>query len=141
MPTSYEAYAVDLNENGRRDLVGEVADAIGSVGNYLAKRGWRRGQAIFADLPDGIPEAAESLVNKRSKPATAIADLTAAGVVFDATNTGEKAALLRLEEARGTRYFVAFHNFHVITTYNPSVNYAMAVSELAGEIEAARVGR
>ena len=57
MPTSYEAYAVDLNENGRRDLVGEVADAIGSVGNYLAKRGWRRGQAIFADLPDGIPEA------------------------------------------------------------------------------------
>ena len=74
-------------------------------------------------------------MNKRSKPATAIADLTAAGIVFNATNAGEKAALLRLEEARGNRYFVAFHNFHVITRYNPSVNYAMAVSELAGEIE------
>lgn len=139
MPSSYRAYAVDFNANGRRDLVNEVADAIGSVGNYLARHGWRRGQGIFVDLDLAeLPAAAEELVTKRAKPTLTAAQLTAAGVEFAATAGGEKMALLRVQEADAPRYLVGFHNFYAITRYNPSVNYALAVTELAGRIRAAR---
>ena len=138
MPTSYQAYAVDLNENGRRDLVNETEDAIGSVANYLKQRGWRAGQGIFAALPNGIPQSATELVSKRSKPTLSAAQLRAAGVEFDANNAGEKMALLRLRKERGYRYIVGFNNFHAITRYNPSINYAMAVAELARRISRKR---
>jgi len=139
MPSSYRAYAVDFNADGRRDLVSDVADAIGSVGNYLAEHGWRRGQAIFVDLADGeLPAAAAALVTKRAKPTLTAAQLAAAGVEFDAAAGSKKMALLRVDAAGGARYFVGFHNFYAITRYNPSVNYARAVTELAQQIEAAR---
>jgi len=144
MPSSYRAYAVDFNANGRRDLVHEVADAIGSVGNYLARHGWRRNEAIFADVrpPAGpLPAAAEALLSKRAKPRLTAAELTAAGVEFDAAGGGEKMALLRVQEARAPRYFVGFHNFYAITRYNPSVNYALAVTELAQRIRQARAAQ
>jgi len=139
MPSSYRAYAVDFNANGRRDLVREVEDAIGSVGNYLAEHGWRRGQAIFVDLPgDALPAAAVALVTKRAKPTLSAARLAEAGVEFDASAGSEKMALLRVEAAAGARHFVGFHNFYAITRYNPSVNYALAVAELAAQIRQAR---
>lgn len=142
MPSSYRAYAVDFNANGRRDLVNEVADAIGSVGNYLAEHGWRRGQGIFVDLDVTVlPAAAEELVTKRAKPTLSAAQLMAAGVAFDATAGGEKMALLRVQEARAPRHFVGFHNFYAITRYNPSVNYALAVTELAQLIRQARAAQ
>lgn len=134
MPTSYEAYAVDLNQNGRRDLVNETEDAIGSIANYLKRRGWRTGRDIFVPLPYGIPPTADGLVGKRSKPRLSAAQLNAAGVDFHAVGSaraGTKFALLRLREEEGYRYFIGYHNFHVITRYNPSINYAMAVAELA----------
>ena len=134
MPTSYQAYAVDLNLNGRRDLVNETEDAIGSVANYLKQRGWREGQAVFSPLPNGISPAAAELVGKRSKPQLTAEQLAAVGVEFDAANAGDKMALLRLREKRNYRYFVGFNNFHVITRYNPSINYAMAVAELSMRI-------
>lgn len=140
MPSSYRAYAVDFNANGRRDLVGEVEDAIGSVGNYLARHGWRRGQAIFVDLAK-LPAGAESLVTKRAKPTLTAAQLAAAGVAIEAVDASagsEKMALLRVQEAGAARHFIGFHNFYAITRYNPSVNYARAVTELAGQIRAAR---
>ncbi len=138
MPSSYQAYAVDLNQNGKRDLVFETEDAIGSVGNYLKQNGWREGQAIFSALPDGIPSAATKLISKKSKPTLTAEQLRAAGITVDATAGSKKRALLRLKEAQGYRYIIAYHNFHVITRYNPSINYAMAVSELAQRIRRQR---
>ena len=138
MPTSYAAYAVDFNDNDKRDLVFETEDAIGSVANYLKRNGWRKGQAIFSPLPDGIPSAAAKLVSKKSKPELTAAQLQAAGITVDASDAGKKMALLRLKEARGYRYIIGFHNFHVITRYNPSINYAMAVTELAMSIRRQR---
>ncbi|MDD9855330.1 MAG: lytic murein transglycosylase B [Gammaproteobacteria bacterium] len=143
MPSSYRAYAVDFNANGRRDLVREVEDAIGSVGNYLARHGWRREEGIFAAVEGGVeggalPAAAAELLSKSAKPHWSAAQLAAAGVAFDATGGGEKMALLRLQEADAPRYVVGFHNFYAITRYNPSVNYAMAVTELSRRIERQR---
>ena len=139
MPTSYQVYAVDLNGNGRRDLVNETADAIGSVANYLKRRGWREGRRIFLPLPDGIPDSATDLVSKSAKPRLSAAQLADAGIpVADDGKGGEKMALLKMREAKGYRYLIAFPNFYVITRYNPSVNYALAVAELALEISGAR---
>lgn len=138
MPTSYQAYAVDLNQNGKQDLVTEHEDAIGSVANYLKRRGWKKGQTVFAPLPDGIPSAAKKLISKKSKPNLTAQQLNTAGVKFNAHGGGNKMALLKFREVDGQSYFIAFHNFHVITRYNPSVNYAMAVAQLSEQIDRRR---
>ncbi len=134
MPTSYQAYAVDFNGNGRRDLVTESEDAIGSVGNYLKQHGWVDGQDILVALTAQPPPAAIALVTARAKPTVSAATLQAAGVAFNADNGSEKVALLRLQEKSNYRYLVGFNNFYAITRYNPSVNYAMAVTELSLEL-------
>ena len=140
MPTSYQAYAVDFNDNGRRDLVNEMADAIGSVANYLHEHGWRRGQAIFAPVSEPLPDGASDLVSRRAKLVHNVPDLLDAGVRFDTRNSGDRAALFSLTQESGKSYVVGFRNFYAITRYNPSVNYAMAVTELSLQIAARRGG-
>ena len=136
MPTSYEAYAVDFNGNGRRDLVNEMEDAIGSVANYLKVHGWRKGQGIFAEVDNPLSATAREKVTRRAKPILSRTDLTEAGVEFNAAGSSEKLALLKLTQKDGHRYFVGFRNFYAITRYNPSVNYAMAVTELSMQLAA-----
>ncbi|MGR3984056.1 MAG: lytic murein transglycosylase B [Gammaproteobacteria bacterium] len=138
MPTSYRAYAVDFNDNGRRDLFIETADAIGSVGNYLKVHGWVGGQAILREVRQEIPPAAAALVGTRAKPRLSAAELAAAGIRVDANGGSAKMALLALQEADGARHIVGFGNFYALTRYNPSVHYAMAVVELAREIRRLR---
>ena len=134
MPTSYEAYAVDFNDNGKRDLVNEMEDAIGSVANYLHVHGWKREQKIFANVNNSLSATAREKISKRAKPKISVDELKQSGVDFDVKGASEKAALLKLTEENGNRYFVGFRNFYAITRYNPSVNYAMAVTELSNEI-------
>ncbi len=134
MPTSYEAYSVDFNDNGRRDLVNEIDDAIGSVANYLHVHGWTRGQGIFAPVRSNLTTTAKEKVSKRAKPKLNVNDLLGIGVDFDGTNASDKVALLALTQKQGKSYFVGFKNFYAITRYNPSVNYAMAVTELSSQI-------
>ncbi|MBX2868587.1 MAG: lytic murein transglycosylase B [Acidiferrobacterales bacterium] len=136
MPTSYEAYSVDFNNNGKRDLVNELEDAVGSVANYLAVHGWRQGQEIFASLSGNLPESAKSSVSKRAKPKLSANQLQQLGVKFNTNGASDKMALLSLSQKNGKRYFIGFRNFYAITRYNPSVNYAMAVTELSMQIEA-----
>ena len=140
MPSSYQEYAVDFNGNGRRDLVDETEDAIGSVANYLERHGWTAGQTIFVPLSAPLPPQAAKLVSARAKPHLSAAQLRAAGVEFVAGNGSgsEKMALLRLQEEQGERHIIGFANFYAITRYNPSVNYALAVVELSRQISRRR---
>ena len=138
MPTSYEAYSVDFNGNGRRDLVNEMEDAIGSVANYLKVHGWRRDQAIFSPVSASLPDSATELVSSRAKLRHDAAELADIGVAFDARNGSEKASLFYLTQASGRTYVVGFRNFYAITRYNPSTNYAMAVTELSMQIASRR---
>ncbi len=138
MPSSFAAYAVDFNANGRRDLVAEIADAVGSVGNYLQVHGWSAGQDIIIELHGELPPAAAALVKKRAKPTLSVAQLSAAGVDFDASGIEGKVALLQLQELEGARPFIGLKNFAAIARYNPSINYAMAVTELSQAISAQR---
>ncbi len=137
IPSSYRAYAVDMDGTGRRDLWRSLPDAVGSVANYLAEHGWREDQpiALEAEVSDGPPDADFSL-----KPGHSLDELAAMGVRFDAGDLpGEtEATLIELEQADGREYWVGLNNFYVITRYNRSPLYAMAVTQLAGEIQRQR---
>ena len=136
MPSSYRAYAVDFDEDGLIDIWENTADAIGSVGNYFREHGWRQGAAITtpATVPDGDISA---LLTKGLELKLTMAEVSAGGVAGeDEIDAAEKVKLLELESRDGNEYWLARHNFYVITRYNHSALYAMAVYQLAEAIRA-----
>ncbi len=137
LPSSYRRYAVDFDGDGRRDLVKSTADAIGSVANYYKSHGWRAGAAIA--VPTEVdPRGADALVGMGIKPRIKVGDLKQLGVTPGGpVDDAAAAAVFAVQAASGRRYWLGLNNFHVITRYNPSVNYALAVHELAQELRAA----
>lgn len=136
MPSSYRAYAVDFDEDGLTDIWDNPADAIGSVGNYLREHGWRKGAGITS--PVTVPDSdISALLTKGLEPKLVAADMTEAGITAGAElEASEKVKLLELENRDGNEYWLAQHNFYVITRYNHSALYAMAVYQLAEAIRA-----
>ncbi|MDZ7789206.1 MAG: lytic murein transglycosylase B [Xanthomonadales bacterium] len=137
IPSSYRAYAVDMDGTGKRDLWRSLPDAMGSVANYLAVHGWRDDEpiALEAELSEGLPDADFPI-----KPVHSLDELAAMGIRFDAGDLpgDTEATLIELEQADGPEYWVGLNNFYVITRYNRSPLYAMAVTQLAGEIRRQR---
>lgn len=133
IPSSYRAYAVDMDGDGRRDLWRSLPDALGSVANYLARHGWRADEGIVWPVA-AVPEGMEA--DRQFKPSRALADLTAAGVQFEVIGLGEdhQVSLIELEQQDGPEYWLGLNNFYVITRYNRSPLYAMAVVQLAEAI-------
>lgn len=132
IPSSYRAYAVDFDESGSRDLWRSLPDALGSVANYLKVHGWNEQPVV---LPvDTVP--AELDQEFPIKPEHTLADLAAMGIEFgDAgLDPSTPATLIELEGAQGPEYWIGLNNFYVITRYNRSPLYAMAVTQLAGAI-------
>jgi membrane-bound lytic murein transglycosylase B len=140
MPSNYRKYAVDFDGDGKRNLLNSAADAIGSVANYLkshgwaadepvAMRAWQRGEAIPAELATGglKPERpveewlARQIEPDRPLPPSALA------------------ALFAVESGTQQEYWLGLNNFYVISRYNRSLFYALAVHQLGEEIRAARL--
>jgi len=137
IPSSYREYAVDLDGDGRRDLWSSMDDVIGSVANYLHRHGWEYGQPIT--YPAIVSESADmSLVAKRDfKAKETVDELAAAGFRSSIPVDGDRlATIASLEEKDGDSYHLTFKNFYVITRYNRSPLYAMAVFELSEAIRA-----
>ncbi|MGD2117820.1 MAG: lytic murein transglycosylase B [Chromatiales bacterium] len=134
MPSSYRAYAVDFNQDGRIDIWDTPSDVIGSIANYLARNGWRRGQAVAEPVKvDG--RGYRQLLQKKIKPQTSIKQLRQAGVsVRPQLPDNEQAVLMELEGGNGLEHWIGLHNFYVISTYNPRVLYTMAVFQLSEDI-------
>ncbi len=135
MPSSYLEYAVDFDEDGRRDLWSSLPDVIGSVANYLHRHGWEPGQPVT--YPAIVSSDADmGLVAKRDfKPKKTMAELAQAGFrTNEPVGSETPGAVARLEEEDGDEYFITFQNFYVITRYNRSPLYAMAVYELSEAI-------
>ncbi len=134
IPSSYRAYAVDFDEDGLTDIWENPTDAIGSVGNYFKQHGWREGAGIIT--PASIPDRdISALLTKGLEPKLTMANLTAGGVTAgEEIDAVEKVKLLQLENKDGYEYWVALNNFYVITRYNHSALYAMAVYQLADAI-------
>ncbi len=137
MPSSYREYAVDLDGDGRRDLWSSMDDVIGSVANYLHRHGWAYGQPV-THRAVVTEDANMELVTKRDfKVKLSVEELAAGG--FESSvpvSAGTLAAVARLEEEDGDSYWLTFKNFYVITRYNRSPLYAMAVFELSELIRA-----
>lgn len=136
MPSSFRAYAVDSTGDGKRDIWGNWADVSGSIANYFLKHGWRNDEEVATQATLGsnwrgdVPKPVNTLKVKDT-----VESLSKKGVVF-ATDlcADSRGQLLTYEGDEGIEHWVGFHNFFVITKYNRSVMYALAVHQLGQQI-------
>ncbi|HPE59184.1 MAG TPA: lytic murein transglycosylase B [Thiolinea sp.] len=136
MPSSFRSFAVDFDGDGIKDLWNPV-DAIGSIANYFAKHGWRNGQAVavpaqvssqaYASMADGykVLYSPSRLEKNGIQPASGQWSKT------------PRTHLLALTTVPGgvKEPWIGYHNFYVITRYNHSNYYAMAVHQLAQSVK------
>jgi membrane-bound lytic murein transglycosylase B len=138
MPGSYRRFAVDFDGDGRRDLIGSPADAIGSVAHFLSEHGWQRGEPIAS--PAAVTgDTFRTMLLAGIKPDYRVSELPAFGVTpAEPLPEALWCALIDLETpGEPTEYWVGLQNFYVITRYNRSSFYATAVVELARAIREA----
>ena len=133
MPGSIRDFAVDEDGDGRIDLQNSLPDIFASVANYFAKHGWVAGGPVAARAqPDA---AAKSLTVKDSTPQWPVEQLEAWGYApVQHLNPGELSSLQTFQASTGPEQWFTFQNFYVITRYNRSPMYAMAVNQLAQAI-------
>jgi membrane-bound lytic murein transglycosylase B len=132
IPSSYRAYSVDFDGDGRRNVMTSVPDVLASIANYLKQFGWVYGQPVYRELgpelKDGRLKAAYD-AGRKGKVDRELAQ-EAQGVALPPA--GGKVTVVGLEQADGTmRYVAGYPNFQAITAWNHSNRYAMAVTELA----------
>lgn len=132
IPSSYRAYAVDFDDDGKRDLWNSPADVIGSVANYLAEHGWARDEAVAVPLTGDAPAELE---RSNRKTRYRYRELAAAGLAAEQAPPADTAVgLVELEGEDAPEYWAGLGNFFVITSYNHSRLYAMAVHQLSEAI-------
>lgn len=141
LPSSYRRHAVDFDHDGRTDLWASRADCIGSVANYLRNYGWRSGAEVALRATVTPGPGLDAAIGAGIKPSLDNDGLRAAGVVPPRPlGAGARAALMLFEGDGGPEYWLGLENFFVITRYNRSQNYAMAVWQL-GQAIAGAAGR
>ncbi len=139
--SSYQQYAVDFDGDGKRDLFNSMADVIGSVANYLSIHGWVDGAPVADrwEFDGTIPDAVQALVQSSLSPVVAAQSVTALGFASDNLQSGTAderlLSVMVLDGAEGEEAWVGYQNFYVITRYNHSRLYAMAVLQLAQSID------
>ncbi len=133
IPSSFRAYAVDFDGDGRRDIWGNPTDAIGSVANYFRRHGWTADGPVIEPARVTTPQA-DAVANESLNLAYTVAQLRALGVTIDGLPDAAEAGLYRYDGAQGQEYWVGLHNFFVITRYNHSTMYALAVHQLGQAI-------
>ena len=143
IPSSYRAYAVDFDEDGQRDIWENTTDAIGSVANYFKRHGWEPGATVVlpGSLAASDTSALDELANKSLNLNQTLGQLRSLGLdVATGPDLGAdtKAALFRMEAEDQIEYWVALKNFYVITRYNRSRLYALAVHQLSQAIRERR---
>ena len=134
MPSSYRAYAVDSSADGKRDIWTDWSDVFGSIANYFVRHGWKTNNQVVAQASLSNQWRGDLPENKL-KPEETVTSLSHQGVLFVTDLPGDhKGQLLTLNGDDGEEHWVGFHNFFVITRYNRSVMYALAVHQLGREI-------
>jgi membrane-bound lytic murein transglycosylase B len=135
IPSSYRSYAVDFSGDGKRNLWNDLDDVIGSVAHYFHRHGWKRGQPVSARITTGSPLDKFKLSDDLAPHKTTAGDYAAKGVATEPKLPADlPVALLELEQADGPEYWLTGNNFYVITRYNRSPLYAMAVYQLSEAI-------
>ncbi len=135
IPSSFRQYAVDADKDGRRDVFDSPTDIIHSVAHYFYRYGWETGRPIANWLPS-IPYTAwmKKAQKRETRDWYTLAELRRRGLknVPEGWNDDDKVSLIVSQTALGRKVALVHHNFHVITRWNRSYNYALAASELAG---------
>ena len=160
IPSSYRRYAIDFDGDGVRDIWNNPADAIGSVANYFAEHGWRKGETVAVKAivknvdggglidgssrvegssflsADGSLSAYGSVIDSKFnvslEPSSTVGEMRQLGVMtqieFDETL---EVSPMKLVGKEGDEYWLGMRNFYVITRYNHSRLYAMAIFQLS----------
>lgn len=133
--SSYRNYAIDFDNDGEIDIWSNLADAIGSVANYFKVHGWKNGKKIIVPaLVDGTKHT--ELLNDGLKPHIQVVKLSDYGVYpREPLVSTQTVKLLEFELEAGEEFWLGLDNFYVITRYNHSQLYAMAVYQLSQAIK------
>lgn len=140
MPGSFRAYAVDFDGDGHINIWSDPTDAIGSVANYFYMHGWQSGQPVVSraqvngqHFQDGLTEGLEAVKN--------VGQLRSLGWQPEQPmDSNLQAIAFRLDGDAGDEYWLGLPNFYVITRYNRSIMYAMAVHQLSERLSVAKHG-
>lgn len=147
IPSSYRYYAIDFDGDGRRDLLNNPVDAIGSVANYFSRHGWQKNQPVA--FPVNVEDSQyQQFIAKGLKYKETFGQLETAGLQLDQQAARQfslerpldkwqqvagtsDAKLFEFEQASHAEYWLGLKNFYVITRYNHSPLYAMAVYQFS----------
>lgn len=142
MPSSWGRWAIDFDGDGRIDLFNSPEDAIGSVASYFKGYGWKTGMPAFYPVSfDAARLDLDSLMAPDILPTFSPAAFMAKGAVLEGAAQQHAGLLALIELQNGDdspSYVAGTENFYVITRYNWSSYYAMAVLELGAAVAAAR---
>jgi len=138
IPTSFRDFAVDEDGDGIRDVFGSKPDIIGSVANYFQKHGWQHGRpsAHWLPIKTKLNEKWKKRVAGKLKHWVTLAELrNEMPKIFNHIPlpwlNSDKVSIIEMKTAKGMQLALVHYNFKVIMRYNPSFNYAMAVTEIA----------
>ena len=136
MPSSYRAYAIDSTGDGKRDIWNNWADVAGSIANYFNAHGWKTGEPVAVQATLGGRWRGPTPKPKNTLSASqTVAKLSKKGILFSTDMPDDAVAeLLTYEGEDGMERWVGFRNFFVITKYNRSAMYALAVHQLGQEV-------
>jgi len=134
IPSSYRAYAVDADGDGKRDVWNSTADTINSVANYFHLHGWDASRPVARWMPR-LPRTA-SLEHLRKSGMRDWKELREINKYLPALPStwrdNDRVSLIEMDTKTGRKTALIHYNFYVITRWNRSYNYAMAITELAG---------
>lgn len=145
LPSSIREYAVDYEHNGHVDLRSSPTDAIGSVANYLKQHGWETNRPVVWQIaPDmGSQGIAQAAADGQPEPHWVLSQLLRAGLTLNdasvnvASEASTPVTIVDLPTpGRATEYMLGLKNFYVLTRYNRSFFYALAVYELGQSVKA-----
>lgn len=137
--SSYRAYAVDYDKDGKIDLFNSVDDVVGSVANYFQRHGWQAGARVVS-VVQPTSYAVDKLASGKGryglKPEKTAAEFIKLGWLAEPNVPNEeKLTLLEFDDEADGYYLFGHKNFYVITRYNQSSMYALAAYQLAQQIK------
>jgi membrane-bound lytic murein transglycosylase B len=137
MPDSFRNYAVDFDQDGWRDIWENPRDAVGSIANFLKRKGGWQAEAPVVSFAKANGVSYRHWLDKGLKPSIPLQQLLQEGIeISDPVSKDELASVFVLEQEEGPQVWIGFRNFYALMRYNPSPLYAMAVYQLAEAIKA-----
>ena len=139
MPDNYRRLAVDFDKDGKIDIINNVEDAIGSIGNFLRYHGWIPNETVFVAIPKSNHLKGNKIEFNPSRTNTTLVELIPEWQKIrfvqkghlDRNHDSKSVALLEQSEQGHKKQWLAFENFFTLFRYNPRLFYAMAVASLA----------